>query len=56
MKRMFQTNQVFIFIKTRVYIFILIHKSNSRISEKSTQKSGYQQNGVDKLKKEKFGL
>jgi hypothetical protein len=31
MKRMFQTKEEFDFVKTQVYIFILIHKRNSRI-------------------------
>jgi hypothetical protein len=47
---MFQTNEESIFIKNSVYIFILINKRDIKIQEKPTQKSEYQQKGVDNPK------
>jgi len=48
---MFQTNEELDFFKNRVYIFILIHKMDIKILEKSTLIYGYQQKDVDKPKR-----
>lgn len=48
---MFQTNKELDFFKNRVYIFLLIHKMEIKILEKSTLKYGYQQKDVEKTKR-----